>query len=238
MYDTAFLAIEKSNREVYFCSRKFKVSNQFEPILRFKHINGMKRYILHSICAVAVCGTLLFVACNGNSSKKAATGQSAPTEQADVLEIDELLASADSLAGKTVTIEGVCTHTCKHGARKIFLMGSDDTQIIRVESGELGSFDPQCVNRIVRVTGTLDEQRVDEAYLMAWEAQAKAQTGERHGTTEAGCDAEKAARQETANTVAERIADFRAKIAARKAAEGKDYLSFYYVTATSYEIEQ
>mgnify|MGYP000616603919 CR=1 FL=1 len=26
--------------------------------------------------------------------------------------------------------------------------------------------------------------------------------------------------------------------AARKAAEGKDYLSFYYVTATSYEIEQ
>jgi len=32
--------------------------------------------------------------------------------------------------------------------------------------------------------------------------------------------------------------DFRAKIAARKAAEGKDYLSFYYVTATSYEIEQ
>ena len=198
----------------------------------------MKRYILLSICAAAVCGALLLVACNGNSSRKAATGQSAPTEQADVLEIDELLASADSLAGKTVTIEGVCTHTCKHGARKIFLMGSDDTQIIRVESGELGHFDPQCVNRIVRVTGTLDEQRVDEAYLVAWEAKAKAQSGEQHGTTEAGCDTEKAARRETGNTVAERIADFRAKIAARKASEGKDYLSFYYVTATSYEIEQ
>ena len=197
----------------------------------------MKHILLRALAVALACGACASVSCGGNASTKAKTRQPEAARPA-ALEIDELLASADSLAGKTVTIEGVCTHTCRHGARKIFLMGSDDTQTVRVESGELGSFDPQCVNRIVRVTGTLDEQRVDEAYLAAWEEQTKAQTGERHGTTEAGCDAEKAARQETGATVAERIADFRAKIAARKAAEGKDYLSFYYVTATSYEIEQ
>ena len=196
----------------------------------------MKHILLRALAVALACGACASVSCGGNASTKAKTRQTEAARPA-ALEIDELLASADSLAGKTVTIEGVCTHTCRHGARKIFLMGSDDTQTVRVESGELGSFDPQCVNRIVRVTGTLDEQRVDEAYLAAWEEQTKAQTGERHGTTEAGCDAEKAARQETGATVAERIADFRAKIAARKAAEGKDYLSFYYVTATSYEIE-
>ena len=193
----------------------------------------MKHILLRALAVALACGACASVSCGGNASTKAKTRQTEAARPA-ALEIDELLASADSLAGKTVTIEGVC----RHGARKIFLMGSDDTQTVRVESGELGSFDPQCVNRIVRVTGTLDEQRVDEAYLAAWEEQTKAQTGERHGTTEAGCDAEKAARQETGATVAERIADFRAKIAARKAAEGKDYLSFYYVTATSYEIEQ
>ena len=197
----------------------------------------MKHILLRALAVALACGACASVSCGGNASTKAKTRQTEAARPA-AREIDELLASADSLAGKTVTIEGVCTHTCRHGARKIFLMGSDDTQTVRVESGELGSFDPQCVNRIVRVTGTLDEQRVDEAYLAAWEEQTKAQTGERHGTTEAGCDAEKAARQETGATVAERIADFRAKIAARKAAEGKDYLSFYYVTATSYEIEQ
>lgn len=197
----------------------------------------MKHILLRALAVALACGACASVSCGGNASTKAKTRQTEAARPA-ALEIDELLASADSLAGKTVTIEGVCTHTCRHGARKIFLMGSDDTQTVRVESGELGSFDPQCVNRIVRVTGTLDEQRVDEAYLAAWEEQTKAQTGERHGTTEAGCDAEKAARQETGATVAECIADFRAKIAARKAAEGKDYLSFYYVTATSYEIEQ
>ncbi len=182
-------------------------------------------------------GCLLLAACGGNAPKSdRAAGTGAETAVGGVLEIDELLASADSLSGRTVTIEGVCTHTCKHGARKIFLMGSDDTQTIRVESGELGHFDPACVNRIVRVTGRLDEQRLDEAYLTAWEAQVKAQLAERHGTTEAGCDAEKAARNETADTFEGRIADFRAKIAAREAAEGKAYLSFYYLTAESYEI--
>ena len=190
------------------------------------------------LSATAFLLLLAGVGCGNRTTKAESAVAAAEAAVGEALQIDDLLAGADSLAGKEVWIEGVCTHACKHGARKIFLMGSDDTQTVRVESGELGSFDPQCVNRIVRVTGTLDEQRVDEAYLAAWEEQTKAQTGERHGTTEAGCDAEKAARQETGATVAERIADFRAKIAARKAAEGKDYLSFYYVTATSYEIEQ
>ena len=57
-------------------------------------------------------------------------------------------------------------------------MGSDDTQAIRVEAGTLGAFDPKCVNSIVRVTGTLKEQRIDEAYLQNWEAQLKAQAAE------------------------------------------------------------
>ena len=136
-----------------------------------------------------------------------------------------------------VTIEGVCTHICKHGGRKIFLMGSDDTQTIRVEGGSVGKFDQKCVNSIVRVTGDLKEQRIDEAYLQNWEAQLKAKAAEQHGEGEAGCSTEKKARGETANTPEARIADFRAKIADRKAKTGKDYLSFYFVEASSYEIQ-
>jgi len=116
-------------------------------------------------------------------------------------------------------------------------MGSDDTQVIRVEAGTLGTFDPKCVNSIVRVTGTLKEQRIDEAYLQNWEAQLKAQAAEKHGTGEAGCDSEKKARGETANSPEARIADFRAKIADRKAETGKEYLSFYFMEADSYEVE-
>lgn len=64
------------------------------------------------------------------------------------MEIDSLLANAGEFAGQEVTIEGVCTHICKHGGRKIFLMGSDDTQTIRVEGGSVGKFDQKCVNSL------------------------------------------------------------------------------------------
>ena len=82
------------------------------------------------------------------------------------MEVDNLLADAEKLTGGKVTVEGVCTHICRHGGRKIFLMGTDDTQVIRIEAGEkIGSFKPECVNNVVRVTGTLVEDRIDEAYL-------------------------------------------------------------------------
>ncbi len=187
--------------------------------------------------AATLMAALVTTTSCGNSNKQS---QSEKTEQAApaALSIDNLLVHADSLANKEVTIEGICTHTCKHGATKIFLMGSDDTKTIRVEAGPLGSFDTKCINAIVTVTGTLKEQRVDEAYLQNWEAKLKAQTEKSHGETAAGCDSEKKARGETASTPEARIADFRAKIAERKTATGKDYLSFYYMEASSYEIAE
>lgn len=189
------------------------------------------------IAAVAVL-IFSFAACGNKQAKKVESETTSGQVTSSAMEIDSLLSDADALAGKEVTIEGVCTHTCKHGATKIFLMGSDDTQTIRVEAGKLGSFSSKCVNAIVRVTGILKEQRVDEAYLQNWEAKLKTQAQEKHGDSEAGCDSEKKARGEKANTAEGRIADFRAKIADRKAKTGKDYLSFYYVEADSYEVQE
>ena len=94
------------------------------------------------------------------------------------------------------------------------------------------------MNNNVTVKGILKEERIDEAYLVDWENRVKANTQEHHGDGEGGCDTEKNARGETANTAEGRIADFRAKIAAEKEATGKEYLSFYHVVATSYEINE
>lgn len=178
----------------------------------------------------------MFVACGGNNSKKAADNAAEATEATTSMEIDAVLTEAEALTDQQIVLEGICTHICKHGGTKIFMMGSDDTKTIRIEACKLGSFDQKCVNSIVKVNGILREERVDEAYLQRWEAAVAAQTAKQHGEVETGCDSEKAARGETGNTVAERIADFRTKIAARKAAVGKEYLSFYYVEALSYEV--
>lgn len=150
------------------------------------------------------------------------------------MEIDDLLANAENLTDKEVTIEGVCTHTCKHGARKIFLMGSDNTKTIRIEACKIGAFDTKCVKSVVRVTGTLIEDRIDENYLQNWESQLTDE--ELQNENGATCDTEKNARGEKSSKVADRIADFRARIETRLQTEGKDYLSFYHINAISYEI--
>ena len=192
----------------------------------------MKTKWMVAVAMITAC--LVMVSCGGGKKQQAAE------EAVVAMSIDDVMAKASGLVEQEVTIEGVCTHTCSHGAKKMFLVGSDDTKTLRIEAGELGAFDTKVVNNVVTVKGVIKEERIDEAYLVDWETRLKNQTEEKHGNEEGegGCDTEKNARGETANTAEGRIADFRAKIAAEKEATGKEYLSFYHVVATSYEINE
>lgn len=196
----------------------------------------MKKISLWGALALLVM-TLCATSCNSRESKQQESTEQTSSDPA--LEVDQLLDSPDSYVGQTVVLEGVCTHICKHGGGKIFLMGSDDTKSLRVEAGEeIGSFPQECVHSVVRVTGVLVEDRIDEAYLSEWEARVAAETAQQHGEKEkGGCAADmKANAESAANSVAERIANFRTRIAERTEKEGKPYVSLYHMEATKYEI--
>ena len=98
---------------------------------------------------------------------------------------------------------------------------------------------------------------MDEAYLQRWkqayeeavmEQQAQQAADSQYGesgvsaeqdeavSTSSGCETESRARREQGNTVDEKIAAYRQAIAERKEKEGKEYLSFYHIETTSYEI--
>ncbi len=181
-------------------------------------------------------GMTLSLASCGDDSNKSKEQTSAEEVTPVALEVDQVLADPDSLVGDTIEIEGICTHICKHGGGKIFLMGSDDTKTLRVEAGEsIGSFPQETVNGIVRVTGVLVEDRIDEDYLAQWEARIADQAKETQG--EGGCAADMKANAEAeANSVRERIANFRSRIAERTEREGKPYVSLYHMEGLSYEI--
>ena len=191
----------------------------------------MKTKLMMAALFVAACFTM--TSCGGGKKQ-------AQNAEEVAMSIDEVMEKAADLVEQTIVLEGVCTHTCSHGAKKMFLVGSDDSKTLRIEAGELGAFDTKVVNNVVTVNGILKEERIDEAYLQDWEARVKAQTEEKHGNGEGegGCDTEKNARGETANSTEGRIADFRAKIAAEKEKTGKEYLAFYHVVANSYEINE
>ncbi len=122
------------------------------------------------------------------------------TEKAETIyTIDEVYSQAESLLGDTITFQGVCSHLCKHGGRKAFLMGTqsdtvytdNDTiirpRILRVEGAKMGNFDAACINNIVRVKGVL------HAFEVQPEPVAANNPAEQHGTDGNGCETEKAA---------------------------------------------
>ena len=189
-----------------------------------------------TIGILAAALTFAFASC-GNSQKTAEQAPVEETSEVTAMEIDDVLAQADSLVDQEITFQGVCTHACKHGATKIFMMGSDDTKTIRVQAGELGAFDTKCVSSLVEVTGKLLENRIDEAAIVKMEETYKANTAKQHGDSKAGCDSEKKALGVKGNTFEEKMADMRAKIASNKEKYGKEYISDYYVVATKYAIK-
>lgn len=195
----------------------------------------MKRNVLFALCYVGIAAVVISCGSSkGDNTNKVSADVGA---RAGVLTVDQIFDRAEGLVGQQVELEGVCTHRCAHSGLRIFLMGSDDTKTIRVESASREPFDARCARNVVKVTGVLREQRIDEAYLANWEKQVANKTAEEHGKGAAGCSSEKKSRNERGNTVQERIADFRQQISERMQAEGKAYLSFYYVDGEGYTIQ-
>lgn len=198
----------------------------------------MKKFAFIAILTIA-CASL-FSACGKKTETKEAT-----EEAVTAMSVDDVLANANQLLGDTITIEGVCTHLCSHGAMKAFIGGTADSIMLRCEAKPyIGqAFPLEMTRHAVQVKGILAEERVDSAVIEqmiaqneALNAQAAA-TGDTIKDHESGCETERVARgQKNAVTFADRIADYRKKIADRKEKEGKDYLSYYYLQAISYEI--
>lgn len=194
----------------------------------------MKKITLWTIIAMVAA---VMASCSSSSKSENAEDKT--------ISVDQLLADASDLVGDTVTVEGVCSHLCKHGGRKAFLVGSADSVMIRCEAfpamGE--PFPKSVIRHPLAVKGVVREERIDEEAVASMEAQyaeslkTQADSVKENGAShENGCSTEKAAKgQKGLTTFEERMADYRAKIAAREAAEGKPYLSFYYLEAISYE---
>lgn len=183
-----------------------------------------------SLLLCAAFAGAIFTACTSGNKTGA---EPAP------LTVDSLLTAAPELIGDTVSVEGYCSHLCKHGGRKAFLVGADSTKVLRCEAtAEMGgAFAPDCIGKDLVVKGIVRENRIGEQEVAQMEArQAQADSAAR---AHQACDTEKKAQgQGDIDSFEARMADYRAKIAARKAEQGKDYLSFYYLEAINYSAKQ
>lgn len=135
----------------------------------------------------------MFVAGMAASCSKAdkAVDEAPESAAVDTLGVDSVLSDIAALEGDTVTVTGVCSHICKHGGKKAFLMGSDSTLLMCVADPSLdgGAFSPECPGKEMTVVGVVTPMVVNRDQLKSrCEAEAEHCDHERRaGMSEAAC---------------------------------------------------
>ncbi len=148
---------------------------------------------------------------NENKTKKEQTNQ--VTQEIVKLNVDTFLTKASEYVGKEIELTGTVNHVCKHGAKRLKLMGTDPEELIKVESGDkIEKFDVSLEGNEVCVKGIVKELIIDEEYIAQLESKMKNDDSKEHADDH--------------HEDLSKIKEMRAKIKA----SGTDHISIYYIT--------
>ena len=154
-------------------------------------------------------------------------------QEAVVVSLVDFEKEALNLVDQKIALEGTVTYVCKNSGKRFFL-GEERIKI--VSSDKIGSFETGLEGSDVLVEGVLREERVDEAFLIEWEAEleetALTKEKELEHKGEPGHDQDEETEAEDPNAAArEKIKNYREQMAE----SGEEYLSFFTVEVLSVE---
>ena len=191
------------------------------------------------ICRVHTLVILLFllVSCGGAPKNRDAAGEA----EISRITVQGFLSDAGPLVEQPVRITGTVVHVCRYGGQRLFLVGEDSEDRVRITTGnDIAEFEVELEGSQVEVNGIARELIIDEIYLAEWEADVMQGTTEHargecheggvgHPAQHEG-DTEAADPAVQAQATIERIQSIREDIAA----SGKDHLSDYWIETVSF----
>lgn len=186
----------------------------------------MRNLFILIVVAAFVTGS-----CKNSSNSKTADAQNL------TLTVDSFLVTPEAWAGKEVVIAGTVSHVCKHSGKKLFLFGADPAKTVKINAGgNYATFDIKYEGTDVEITGTVvEDEKIDANYLNEWEAEIKAQIGDKDQKT---CNAESSAiagQAKADSTAAEKADDPYAKVnefRSKLEKSGKPYIAIYAINIT------
>jgi hypothetical protein len=187
-----------------------------------------KKLFLFAMIAV------FFVACNNVTNESG--GQAAATEEQPeeivMMTSMDFHTHPEDFVGKNVVIEGTAVHVCKHGGKRMFIIGDESEEDrIQIKAGDnIDAFDVELEGSDVYVKGVMDELRIDEPYLTEWENELKADNPESELKIHRGEEGHEHDEGDP-NAEFEQIAQYRQQLKDK----GVDHLSFYSIIAEEYE---
>jgi len=99
---------------------------------------------------------------------------SCKNKQGAVTEIDinKFDDEVSALVDKDVSMTGLVVHVCKHGGKKMFMVGNDQEKKIVVFAGaEMSEFPVELEGKNVKIFGVVKEEVITEETIREWEAE-------------------------------------------------------------------
>lgn len=175
-------------------------------------------------------------ACNNPKTQESKQTAEVEITKVEVVNFEE---RAINLVDKKIEITATISHICKHGGKRMFLVDTETEESVKVVVGEnMAAFNTDMEGNTIKVSGIVDELRIDEAYLLEWENEIKAEIEHEKSEAEhtggghvAGSKGEEADQGDHISAM-ESIANYRKEIAE----SGTDHLSFFSIICEKYEL--
>jgi hypothetical protein len=84
------------------------------------------------------------------------------------LTIAEFNEDGEAYEGKMVEIVGTVDHVCKHSGKRMFIHGENPEDRVKIEAGDVGTFDMGLQGSKVKVVAVGTVMKMDNAYLDNW----------------------------------------------------------------------
>jgi hypothetical protein len=181
-----------------------------------------KRFLI--ILAVIVS----FSACNNTNKEQSQETTKEPEKK--VLKVNQVMNNPDEYLGKEIKVEGMVTHVCRHGGKRLHLSESGSDLKLRVRTGEkTGKFERELEGSNVTLTGKFVEDRIDQEYIEKLKSGQSDEERHEHGEGDHQHEtAEKAEHESQGQGVSE---DFIKEMEAKIANSEKGYVSEYWLEA-------
>jgi hypothetical protein len=183
------------------------------------------------IIVALFCTALL--ACGGDVTKEEPVEEQprmveaqAEVEVTATVEVDlaTLINDVAEFVGREVRVSGTVDHVCKHGGKRMFIMGENPEDRFKIEAGEaVAAFPVTLEGSEVIVRGIVAEKRIDDAYLDNWEAELETEEDSEEQPEVEGDDHHA--------TTGKKIENLRRQITESE----NDFVSFYTIDCITFE---
>ena len=189
----------------------------------------------------------LFISCGQGTNQ---SGEETEKETLNIA-VNDFITDASPFVENTVNISGTVVHVCRHGGQRMFIVGENGEERIRITTGEdIAEFDIELEGEMVEVTGIVKELIIDETYLAEWEEELMEGNmhergegheggvghGDNHGDEKAEPSAEKEHQEAEGD---ENLKNQLAKIQSHRdeiVESGEDHLSDYWIETLEFKV--